>query len=326
MIALLSAPSNLGLRPPYPSSVPGTAKAPEALREAGLFARFAALGARDAGTVLPGRYADDATPGRLRNHELIVDHARRLAARLAEIRAAGDAPLVIGGDCSLIVGAGLALRSGSGSGAGSESGSGSEFGSESGSGSGEQTGARHGLVHLDGHTDFRNPGNSDRCAALAGEDLAAAIGRHWPSIADLDGLGPYFRPEDTVHAGCRDDDEELPEVREAVALVLRASDLIDDGARAAASILAHVGRPELAGYWLHLDVDILDPEVLPAVDSPSPGGLSAAQLTDLLAALAPGAVGAQVTVFDPDLDPDGRYAAVLTEILVTGLADLGRDV
>ena len=34
MIALLSAPSNLGLRPPQPGSVPGTAKAPEALREA----------------------------------------------------------------------------------------------------------------------------------------------------------------------------------------------------------------------------------------------------------------------------------------------------
>ena len=41
----------------------------------------------------------------------------------------------------------------------------------------------------------------------------------------------------------------------------------------------------------------------------------AAELTDLLAALAPGAVGAQVTVFDPDLDPDGRYAVLLTGIL-----------
>src|SRR5580692_5494457 len=96
-IGLLSAPSNLGLRPPRPGSVPGCAKAPEALREAGLFRRLAARGAADAGVVLPGRYADDAAPGRLRNQDLIVEHARRLAGRIAAVRAAGHVPLVIGG-------------------------------------------------------------------------------------------------------------------------------------------------------------------------------------------------------------------------------------
>jgi arginase len=60
-IGLLSAPSNLGLRPPAPTSVPGHAKAPEALREAGLYRRLAAFGAEERGVVLPGRYAYDAT-------------------------------------------------------------------------------------------------------------------------------------------------------------------------------------------------------------------------------------------------------------------------
>jgi arginase len=36
------------------------------------------------------------------------------------------------------------------------------------------------------------------------------------------------------------------------------------------------------------------------------------------------ATGAQVTVFDPDLDPGGRYATMLTGILATGLQHLGR--
>jgi hypothetical protein len=52
---------------------------------------------------------------------------------------------------------------------------------------------------------------------------------------------------------------------------------------------AGVGRGHLAGYWLHLDVDVLDPGHLPAVDSPEPGGLSPEELTALLAALAPAA-------------------------------------
>jgi arginase len=298
-IGLLSAPSNLGLRPPAPGSVPGCAKAPEALREAGLHRRLAELGAEERGVVLPGRYADDAIPGSLRNQAAIVEHARRLAGRIDLLPSGGLAPLVLGGDCGILVAAGLSLRRAPG---------------------------RYGLVHLDGHTDFRNPGNSDRCASLAGEDLAAAVGRHWPAIADIDGLSPYFSPVDTAHAGCRDDDGAFGEAAALLGAVLPSSQVRHQGVQqAAGKILDVVGGAGLDGYWIHLDVDILDPSVMPAVDSPDPGGLSAAELTGLLAALAPRAVGAQVTVFDPDLDPDGSHARLLTDILVTGLAPLSRD-
>ncbi|MFB9838198.1 arginase family protein [Actinoallomurus acaciae] len=296
-IGLTSAPTNLGLRPPAPTSVPGTAKAPEALREAGLYRRFAELGGQDRGAVLPRRYADDARPGVLRNQQAIVEHARRLAGRIEALRADGLTPLVVGGDCSLLVGAGIAMRRAPG---------------------------RYGLVHLDGHTDFRHPGNSDQCASLAGEDLAAAVGRHWPAIADIDGLGPYFVPADTAHAGCRDGDSALEETTALLGAVVTAAQIRSHGtAEAARRILEVVDRDDLDGYWLHVDVDILDPSVMPAVDSPDPGGLGAAELTDLLVALAPRATGAQVTVFDPDLDPDGSRARLLVDLLVTGLAALG---
>ena len=249
--------------------------------------------------MLPGRYADDATPGSLRNQVAIIEHARRLAERIDLLRAGGLAPLVLGGDCSILVAAGLSLRRAPG---------------------------RYGLVHLDGHTDFRHPGNSVQCASLAGEDLAAAVGLHWPAIADIDGLNPYFSPVDTAHAGCRDDDEQIREATVLLGAVLPTSQIRHQGVeQAARKVLGVAGRVGLDGNWIHLDVDILDPGVMPAVDSPDPGGLSAAELTGLLAALAPRAVGAQVTVFDPDLDPDGSHARLLTDILITGLAPLSRD-
>jgi arginase len=47
------------------------------------------------------------------------------------------------------------------------------------------------------------------------------------------------------------------------------------------------------------------------------------ELTELLAQLAPWAIGASVTVFDPDLDPDGRYSRVVTDVIADGLARLG---
>jgi arginase len=298
VITMLSAPTNLGLRPPQPGSVPGCAKAPEALREAGLHEHLLSAGAMDVGVVLAGRYVDDGDPSsrRVRNQDALVDHARRLADRLGQLFDAGQAPLGLGGDCSLLLGAGLALAAR----------------------------GRHGLVHVDGHTNFRHPGNSDVCLSVAGEDLAAAVGLHWPAPADLDAHRPYFAPVDAVHLGCRDDDEHLAEARQVLGGVLPASRVQRDGVEAAARIAKSVAAgPHLQGYWLHVDVDVLDPEHLPAVDSPDAGGLDPDELTGLLEALAPGALGAQVTVFDPDLDPDGVHARLLTAILSTGLRRLG---
>jgi arginase len=298
VIALISAPTNLGLRPPQPGSVPGADKAPAAFREAGLFARLASHGARGAGVVLAGRYVDDdgtRSPGHVRNEAALVAHARLLGARIAQTLRDGEHPVVIGGDCSVLVGIGLGLAA-----AGST-----------------------GLVHIDGHTDFRHPGNSDACASVAGEDLAAAVGLHWPAISDIDGHGPYFPAARCAHIGHRDDDEHLDEVVGRLGLVLsaRASAALDADALAA-TVLDTTGP----GYWLQVDVDVLDPSVMPAVDSPDAGGLMSEQLSRMLTALAPQAIGASITVFDPDLDPDGRYARLLTDILVPGLALVGSSL
>lgn len=100
MIALISAPTNLGLRPPVAGAVPGTAKAPETLREAGLHETLVADGAADWGAILPGRYLDDNAHREsqtVRNQQAIITHARLLAHRIVEARNAGHAPLVLGG-------------------------------------------------------------------------------------------------------------------------------------------------------------------------------------------------------------------------------------
>ena len=215
-IALLSAPTGLGLRPPEPGGVPGAGKAPESLREAGLHRRLLESGAVDAGVELPGRYVDDdATrgPGTVRNQTALVENARRLADRLVAVTAQGLAPLVLGGDCSLLVGMGFA----------------------------NARAWRGGLVHVHGHTDFRHPSGSDAVGSVAGEDLAAAVGLHLPAIADLDGFGPYFDPDRTVHVGCRDDDEECEAADSVIADVVPASAVLQDGRSAAARVGAVVG-------------------------------------------------------------------------------------
>ncbi|MET3567984.1 arginase [Leifsonia sp. 563] len=295
MITIVSAPTNLGLRPPQPGSVPGAAKAPEALGEAGMYDRLSWTGARDGGVVLPGRYVDDdatRAPGRIRNHDQLVDHTGRLAERIEDVWDAGRTPLVLGGDCSVLLAAGVATaRRG-----------------------------RAGLIHIDGHTDFRHPGNSDACASLAGEDLAAVVGLHYSELADPGALSPYVEPRRAAHFGHRANDEHAAEARERLGEVVPAAALTDSGVEAVSERLRRAAGLD---YWLQVDVDVLDPSIMPAVDSPDEGGITASQLTDLLRALAPDAVGASVTVFDPDLDPHGDYARLLVDILVSGLSSLG---
>ena len=80
-----------------------------------------------------------------------------------------------------------------------------------------------------------------------------------------------------------------------------------------------VARPTVP-YWVHVDADVLDSALIPAVDSPAPDGLRFDELAKLLRNLLAGdAVGMQVTVFDPDLDPDGSQARALTDCLVSAL-------
>jgi len=95
------------------------------------------------------------------------------------------------------------------------------------------------------------------------------------------------------------------------------------GAPAAAErALAHLTRPDATDrFWIHVDADVLDDAVLPAVDYRQPGGLSPDELaTVLAAAMATGRVaGIEVTIYNPALDPDGTAGAALTGALACGL-------
>ncbi|OZM70134.1 arginase [Amycolatopsis antarctica] len=287
---LLDAPSNLGLRPPAEGVVPGCYKAPGALRDHGLLRR---LGAREGGVVTPPRYLPAWRPGAgVRNATAIAGYSRTLARRITALRRDGGFPLVLGGDCSILLGSALSLR----------------------------REGRYGLAFLDGHDDFRHPGNAPHVHAAAGEDLALVTGRGDPALTGIDGAGPYVRDEDVLLLGAREREmartagEGLP----GVASERIMADGTGGALRRAAEALV---RDDLDGFWIHLDVDVLDPSVVSAVDSPDDGGLDADTLTALLRGLLalPGAAGLEVTVFDPDLDPSGEQAAVITEILVHAL-------
>jgi arginase len=86
---------------------------------------------------------------------------------------------------------------------------------------------------------------------------------------------------------------------------------------AAREAVAHLVRPELDGFFIHVDADCLDDAIMPAVDFRVPGGLSSDELTTILrAALDSGrAIGLEVAIYNPRLDQDGRAGRRLTDVL-----------
>jgi arginase len=266
------------------------------LRRHGLLER---LGAADAGRVEPPPYRPEVDPATgVRNGDTMPAYSIALADRLEELLDAGAFPLVLGGDCSILLGGMLALR----------------------------RRGRYGLVSVDGGLDFRHPGNAHLVGpvgSVAGEDLAVVTGRGAEALTNLEGRRPLVRDADVVAIGHRGLEGFADEVLATPMTLFDAGTLRrlgpEEVARRAVAALAGRG---VEGFWVHVDADVLDPEVMPAVDSPEPGGLSFQELAALLAALtaAEAATGMQLTIFDPELDADGRLAAELTATVVAGLA------
>ena len=276
---MIGAPTNLGLRPPVEGSVPGCYKARWALEEAGV---FVGVDVRDGGTAVPPRYEAAWSAGDgVRNAGAMAAYSELLADRLAGELDRGELVVVVGGDCSVLIGICLGLRAR----------------------------GRFGLVFCDGHSDFRHPGNSPAIGAAAGEDLAIVTGRGDDRLVNLGGLGPYVSDEDVAVIGTRDQDDHVGELEHLGIPVWPADRLRHIGAlRVVDDVLGHMSARPLDGFWLHLDVDVLHPDVMPAVDSPTPGGVTMEELEIVVGRLLsdPRAAGVDNCVFDPDLDPTGR--------------------
>ncbi|MGP4084383.1 arginase family protein [Streptomyces sp. KR55] len=294
-IVVIDAPSNLGLRPPAPGTVPGCYKLAGALREQRILQRLNAL---EGGVVVPPRYdrGDWQEGDGVFNADAIASYTGRLADRIEHHVRAGDFPLVLGGDCSIQLGASLALR---------------RIG-------------RYGLAAVDASHDFRHPGNSDHVGAAGGEELALATGRGQEDLTNLEGLKPYLRDADVRLFGIRDYfEEDTAELAGLKIPVVTVGDIREWGADALARATAEAfAIPQLQGFWVHLDADVLDPSVMPAVDSPDPDGLFPDELVALLRPwlASPHCVGLNVTIYDPDLDPEGTAGALLADVVVDAFA------
>ena len=280
-VTLIGVPYNSAGRPD------GVARAPAALRAAGL-----AEGITDAGDVTFGPMVPRRDPSGVIDEAALGAMTKHVGAQVAEALARGKAPLVVGGDCPVLLGC---LR-----------------------------GAMRdvhglGLLFVDGHEDAWPP-HLSQTGEAADMELGFALGMHTGDLGEeVRGHLPLLDPNDVVVLGPRDrreiEDGNGRSLRGTVELhsweELRGG--VDRMAETAAlSLHRRVGR-----WWLHVDLDVLSTEALPAIDYPQDGGLSWAELEEMThaAMTVPGCLGWDVTIYNPDLDTDGSHAHRITDYI-----------
>jgi arginase len=231
-------------------------------------------------TMIPAR-----GPSGLLAEDALASMVTDTAAVLGTAWRDGEVPLVVAGDCPVLLAPLIATR------------------------------GRAGLVFIDGHEDAWDPqvtptGEASDC------EIGLALGLYGGPRA-LAGELPCLSPEHLVMLGPRDQaeiaDAGQPSIRGRVPRYLSGADLAalpESHSYSEATDLVACGVADAdAGWWCHVDLDVLDTESLSAVDYAQPGGLSWTQLERLTTACLniPGCLGASVVIYNPDLD--GGHAA-----------------
>jgi arginase len=272
----------------------GTEHGPEALRELGL---PAALGGADAGD-LPVRIRGeerDPDTGLLGSDDVLAC-TWTIRAAVAEWIGEGVRPFLAGGCCAELPGALAGARDAIG---------------------------EVGLVHLDGHLDLYD-GATSPTGEAADMPISVVLGIGPEAWVEAAG-GAATGARRTALVGFRDQEESRgygmrqPETLDPPPLLASGAELRARGhaesAEAIAATLAGAGP-----FWLHFDVDVLDPACFPATDYMLGGGMDWDELQATLHPLLSSKrlAGASLACYNPDKDPHRDCGVALVEVLAAG--------
>ncbi len=289
-IALIGAPSSAA------AFQPGSEKAPAALRAAGLVDRLKEAGfeVHDYGDCPQRLFADDDEHRRARNLPAIVAGLNDLKIHAETAMKSGALVLVLAGDCAQSIGL--------------------------------LTGARRYYKHLnliwfDRDADLNTPATTPS-GRIDGMVVAHIVGRGAPELVRFWGETPLVREPDVLLYGiARLDPPEQEVLAKSPLRHITAEQIAARGAEKSASDALTHSHADTRDFILHLDVDVISGDELPAVNIPQTGGLSLDQVRDSLKKFVAhkNLLGLDIAQFNPDKDPDGSAAKKIVALLVEAL-------
>ncbi|WP_431242393.1 arginase family protein [Flavobacterium sp. P21] len=279
-ICIVEFPSNLGLKEPQPGKEPGVKKLPEWLWKHNLHKK---INPKNILTLDAPKYTNLKDPEtQILNANSLVDYAREQAYLINNLLSQNKFPFILGGDCSILLGSAIALK---------------------------QKG-NYGLFYLDGHTDFMDISLSET-GGFGGMAASLVTGKGHQKLTNILNLCPYIKEENLWCVGNREYDEEYEnEIRNSDATYFSLKELRKQGiSNCVKTFLNQIEDKKLDGFWLHIDVDVLNDSIMPCVDSRTPDGLTYIEFNQLISYLfqSEKLSGLEITILDPDLDSTGQY-------------------
>jgi arginase len=293
-IDLIGVPLDLG------AGRRGVDMGPSAVRIAGLSARLTDLGHTvvDRGDVrVPIPETIPVTGEKMRYITEIAAVCRTLAQLTHAAVSEGRIPVCLGGDHSLaagsVAGSARALR---------------------------ERGETLGLLWVDAHADMNTPETSPS-GNVHGMPLAACLGWGPDDLVSIAG-GPSVQPGNVALIGIRDlDGREREQVRRSGVLAYTMSDIDRRGmGPILVEVLANLTR-RTQGLHLSIDMDGLDPDLVPGVGTPVLGGLSyrEAHLLAEMVAESGRLVALDLVELNPILDVRNHSAEVGAGLILSAL-------
>jgi len=168
-----------------------------------------------------------------------------------------------------------------------------------------------GIIYFDAHGDYNTPKISIS-GFFDGMPLAIATGQCYPDLlTQIGNIGPI--PEAyTMHVGARDLD---PKERE----LLENSELKKDTQMSALSSALTKLQSEVNEVYLHIDIDVIDPQEAPGVNYRTPNGLSLDEMekATLMIAEKFRIKAAALTAYNPDNEEDDKTLQTGLHLLTT---------
>lgn len=281
-ISVIGVPTNSAGKPN------GVAKAPSVLRKTGLIDALSKYcDVIDVGDV---EFSELITQRNDRNHiigyDSLVSMVYSVKAAVRDTLAKNRFPIVIGGDCPILLGCLCAIN---------------------------EIDRNSGLFFIDGHEDAYAPIQSPTGEA-ADMELGIALGLNLENMdKSLTSILPAIKKENTCMLGPRDKEILQNTGIRSLSGEIPMHDDVFIETHDVDEIIGHellrIGS-KVSRWWLHVDLDVLSSEELPAVDYLQSGGVGWDKLESLTSALLSNTAcsGWNVTIYNPDLDPTRKYA------------------